>query len=81
MVGSDFKISSEQEKWIEDQCDDTAGMLVKMSTLKFIIEKFVNEQIEYLKINNTTDEDLPLLVDKITFESNKELFENRLNGK
>lgn len=49
----DFKITPEQEKWIEEQLDDTAGYLVKMSTLKYLIEKFVNEEIK----NRTPKED------------------------
>jgi len=45
-MDGDFKVTTEQEKWIEDQLDDTAGYLVKMSTLRYLIEKFVNEDRE-----------------------------------
>jgi len=39
------------------------------------------ERVELKMIKNTPDEDLPLLIGKIEFESNKRFFENRLKGK
>lgn len=37
-----FTLTDEQKKWIVDQCDDTAGLLVKESTLHYLIEHFAN---------------------------------------
>lgn len=38
-----FKLSNERMQEIIDDCDDTAGMLIKESTLRYFIEKAVND--------------------------------------
>ena len=43
--------------------------------------KWRKERVELKMIKDTPDEDLPLLIGKIEFESNKRFFENRLKGK
>jgi len=41
-----FKLSDERMRAIVDDCDDTAGMLIKESTLRYFIEKAVNDDRE-----------------------------------
>jgi len=38
-----FKLTAREMEGIIDECDDTAGMLVKESTLRFFSERAVNE--------------------------------------
>jgi len=50
-----FKLSDDHLELITDSLDDTAGYLIKASTLRYWIERIVNEEIEKggLDGNNT----------------------------
>lgn len=49
-----FKLSDDDLELILDSLDDTAGFLIKKATLKWLIEKIVNEDRERREDGNNT---------------------------
>jgi len=47
-----FTLTPDQMAWVEDMCDDDAGMLVKPSTLQYVIEKIVTQDREERELKN-----------------------------
>jgi hypothetical protein len=41
-----YVMTDEQLRWCIDNCDDTAGYLIKESTIKYFIEYFVNVELQ-----------------------------------
>ena len=56
-----FVINKENEEWIESRISmESHGYLIKMSTLKWLIEKYVNE-----KTNNLSNTDILWIKDQL----------------